>query len=48
MYSKHAETLALLTDLCGQKKKFIWMNKQEEAFPKMKDIMALLQQKAHR
>jgi hypothetical protein len=29
-----------LTDLCGQKKKFIWEAEQETAVQKMKDILA--------
>jgi hypothetical protein len=40
LYPKRAETLAPLTNLCGQKKKFIWDNQQEAAFLKMKDILA--------
>jgi len=40
LYPKRAETLAPLTDLCGQKTKFVWGNQQEEAFQKMKDILA--------
>jgi len=37
---KHAETLASLTDLCGQKKQFVWSDIEEQAILKMKDIMA--------
>jgi hypothetical protein len=40
LYPRRAETLVPLTDLCGQKKKFIWENQQEAAFQKMKDILA--------
>jgi hypothetical protein len=32
--------LAPLTDLCGQKTKFIWADKQESALQKMKEILA--------
>jgi hypothetical protein len=39
LYPKRAETLAPLTDLCGEKKKFQWTDKQEQAFIKMKDII---------
>jgi hypothetical protein len=37
---KRAETLAPLTDLCGYKKQFVWKEEQEEAFSKIKDILA--------
>jgi hypothetical protein len=40
LYPKGAETLAPLTDLSGHKKKFIWSDIEEQAFLKMKDIMA--------
>ncbi len=40
LYPKRAETLAPLTDLCGQKTKFIWTDTQESAFQKMKEILA--------
>jgi hypothetical protein len=40
LYPKRAETLAPLTDLCGQKTKFIWTETQESAFQKMKEILA--------
>jgi hypothetical protein len=40
LYPKRAETLAPLTDLCGQKKKFIWDDQHEAAFLKMKDTLA--------
>jgi len=37
---KRAATLAPLTDLCGHKKHFIWKDEQEQAFLKIKDLMA--------
>jgi hypothetical protein len=40
LFPKRAETFAPLTDLCRQKKKFIWESQQEEAFQKMKSILA--------
>jgi hypothetical protein len=40
LYPKRAETLAPLTDLCGQKTKFFWAEAQESAFQKMKEILA--------
>jgi hypothetical protein len=40
LYPKRAETLAPLTDLCGQKTKFIWADAQESALQKMKEILA--------
>jgi len=40
LYPQRAATLAPLTDLCGQKRKFVWGPEQESAFQKMKDIMA--------
>jgi hypothetical protein len=40
LYPKRAETLAPLTDLCGHKRKFTWEAQHEQAFQKMKDIIA--------
>jgi hypothetical protein len=40
LYPKRAETRALLTNLCGQKTKFIWAEAQKSAFQKMKEILA--------
>jgi hypothetical protein len=40
LFPKRAETFAPLTDLCRQKKKIIWESQQEEAFQKMKSILA--------
>jgi len=40
LYPKRAKTLAPLTDLCGQKQKLIRESKHEEAFQKMKTILA--------
>jgi hypothetical protein len=40
LYSKRAEILVPLTDLCGQKWKFLWTDDQEKAFQKMKETLA--------
>jgi hypothetical protein len=40
LYPKRAETLSPLTDLCGHKRKFTWEAQHEQAFQKMKDIIA--------
>ncbi len=39
LYPKRAETLAPLTALCGQNKKFHWAAEHEEAFNKIKEQM---------
>jgi hypothetical protein len=40
LYSKRAELLAPLTDLCGQNKKIVWSTEHDEAFAKIKQQMA--------
>jgi hypothetical protein len=40
LYPKQAETLALLTNLCGHKKAFLWKEEQETAFQKIKEMLA--------
>jgi hypothetical protein len=40
LYPKRAATLAPLTDLCGQKKKFTWAADQEQAFQQIKELLA--------
>ena len=40
LYPKRAATLAPLTNLCRQKKQFSWEEEQEQAFTKIKDLMA--------
>jgi hypothetical protein len=40
LYPKRAETLAPLTALCGQNKKFYWAAEHEAAFNKIKEQMA--------
>jgi hypothetical protein len=40
LYPKHAATLAPLTDLCGQKKKFVWAADQEQACQQIKELLA--------
>jgi hypothetical protein len=40
LYPKRAETLAPLTELCGQKMKFKWTDSQEQGFQKKKQIVA--------
>jgi len=40
LYPKRAETLAPLTALCGQNKKFYWAAEHETAFNKIKEQMA--------
>jgi hypothetical protein len=40
LFPNHAATLMPFIDLCRQKKKFFWENEQEQAFIKIKDLMA--------
>jgi hypothetical protein len=40
LYPQRANTLAPLTDLCGENRKFEWKSEQENAFTRMKEIMA--------
>ncbi len=39
-YPKRATALAPLIDLWGQKKQFLWKDEKEQAFLKIKDLMA--------